>query len=185
MIALQQQDQLNTMSSLTAYLREAQAQQQAQAQAQAQAQSNPHNPSETHPGDPSWATVMNERQQGDPSWATAMSERQQLAFRSLSEAAVDNRYGGRHSSEMLRAALQAPASNSSSFPGDIIQPQSQIQSQNNSHLSNVSTAGKSDSFHCSFCCMIPDAVMRRIAISMYGCSTRSNHYKEAFTEPFV
>ena len=127
------------MSALTAYLREAQAQQQAQAQAQAQvqAQAQPTRPpaQEIHPG--------------DPSWATAMSERQQLAFRSLSEAAVDHRHGSRSSSEMLRASLQAPTPASSSFPGDIIQPQ--IPPQGNLHLSNVSTAGK--------CTLLPEQLL--------------------------
>jgi len=116
-MSLQQQDQLNAMSVLTAYLREAQAQQQNQAQ---QAPPPPADklPSE-HP------------------WPSAMSERQQLAFRSLSEAAVDPRFGGRQSSDMVRAALQAPAT--SSFPGDIIQSQG----LQNAHLSAASTAGMS------------------------------------------
>ena len=118
------------MSALTAYLRGAQAQQQAQAQAQ----SNPPQPTES--------------QMGDPSWAVAMSERQQLAFRSLSDAAVDHRYGSRQKSEMVRAALHGPTSTepytaSSSFPGDIIE--SQIQSQSSPHMSNVSAAGKASS----------------------------------------
>ena len=69
-----------------------------------------------------------------------MSERQQLAFRSLSEAAVDNRYGTRRNSDALRAALQAPTPASSSFPGDIIQ--SQTQSQGNVHISHVSSSGE-------------------------------------------
>ncbi|DBA82235.1 TPA: hypothetical protein ACH3X2_000507 [Trebouxia sp. C0005] len=119
----QQQDQLNAMSVLTAYLREAQAQQQAQAQAQQQNQQAPPPPADKltpeHP------------------WPSAMSERQQLAFRSLSEAAVDQRFNGRQSSDVVRAALQAPAS--SSFPGDIIQSQG----LQNSHLSAASTAGMS------------------------------------------
>lgn len=110
------------MSALTAYLRGAQAQ---QAQAQAQAQSNPPQPTES--------------QMGDPSWAVAMSERQQLAFRSLSDAAVDHRYGSRQKSEMVRAALHGPTSTSSSFPGDI------IESQSSPHMSNVSAAGKASS----------------------------------------
>lgn len=112
------------MSALTAYLRGAQAQ-----QAQAQAQSNPSQPTES--------------QMGDPSWAVAMSERQQLAFRSLSDAAVDHRYGSRQKSEMVRAALHGPTSTSSSFPGDIIE--SQMQSQSSPHMSNVSAAGKASS----------------------------------------
>lgn len=120
------------MSALTAYLRDAQARQQVQAQAQ----SNPPQPTEPR--------------LGDPSWATAMSERQQLAFRSLSEAAVDRRYGTRRNSDALRAALQAPTPASASFPGDIIQ--SQTQSQSNVPMSNVSTAGKAsfDSMPCSW-----------------------------------
>lgn len=114
---LQQQDQLNAMSVLTAYLRETQAQQQPQTQ------------QPTHPHTDSLPT--------DRSWPSAMSERQQLAFRSLSEAAVDPRFGLRCSSEMVRASLQAPTT--SSFPGDIIQSQG-IQ---NPHLSATSTAGMS------------------------------------------
>lgn len=112
------------MSALTAYLRDAQARQQLQAQAQSTL------PQPTEP------------RLGDPSWAAAMSERQQLAFRSLSEAAVDNRYGTRRNNDALRAALQAPTPASSSFPGDIIQ--SETQAQSNVHMSNVSTAGKAD-----------------------------------------
>ncbi len=115
---LQQQDQLNAMSVLTAYLREAQAQQQNQAK-----QAPPPSVDKLTPEHP---------------WPSAMSERQQLAFRSLSEAAVDPRFGGRQSSDMVRAALQAPAT--SSFPGDIIQSQG----LQNSHLSHAaSTAGMS------------------------------------------
>ena len=129
---MQQQDQINAMSALTAYLREAQVQQQAQNQAQAQPTHPP--PQETH--------------SGDPSWAAAMSERQQLAFRSLSEAAVDHRHGGRRSSEMLRASIQAPTAASASFPGDIIQPQ--MQPQANPHMSNVSTAGKPTLLHSHY-----------------------------------
>ncbi|DBA82910.1 TPA: hypothetical protein ACH3X1_006700 [Trebouxia sp. C0004] len=115
----QQQDQLNAMSVLTAYLREAQAQ-QAHPQQQNQAQQAPA---------PSTDKVSPKHP-----WPSAMSERQQLAFRSLSEAAVDPRFGGRQSSDMVRAALQAPAT--SSFPGDIIQSQG----LQNSHLSATSTA---------------------------------------------
>lgn len=128
-LPLQQQDQLSVMSALTAYLRDAQARQQVQAQAQ----SNPPQPTEPR--------------LRDPSWSAAMSERQQLAFRSLSEAAVDHRYGTRRNSDALRAALQAPTPASSSFPGDIIQ--SQTQSQGNAHMSNVSTAGKPCQLHAS------------------------------------
>ena len=117
------------MSTLAAYLRDAQARQQVQAQAQ----SNPPHPTEPR--------------LGDPSWAAAMSERQQLAFRSLSEAAVDHRYGTRRNSDALRAALQASNQASSSFPGDIIQPQTQ--SQGNVHMSNVSTAGKACSLNAN------------------------------------
>lgn len=113
------------MSVLTAYLREAQAQQQAQAQAQQQNQVQQAPP-------PSVDKLPPEHP-----WPSAMSERQQLAFRSLSEAAVDPKFGGRQSSDMVRAALQAPAS--SSFPGDIIQSQG----LQNSHLSAASTAGMS------------------------------------------
>lgn len=113
----QQQDQLNAMSVLTAYLRETQAQQQPQTQ------QPPHPHTDSLPS--------------DRSWPSAMSERQQLAFRSLSEAAVDQRLGLRCSSEMVRASLQAPTT--SSFPGDIIQSQG-IQ---NPHLSATSTAGMS------------------------------------------
>lgn len=111
------------MSALTSYLREAQARQQAQSQA------NP----------PQSSRASAEARLGDPSWATAMSERQQLAFRSLSDAAVDQRWGARRNSELVRAALQqqAPAPTSSSFPGDIIQSQSQSQS-----MLNVQSAGK-------------------------------------------
>lgn len=118
-LGLQQQDQLNAMSALTSYLREAQARQQVQAQG--------------NPSQPSRASA--EARLGDPSWGTAMSERQQLAFRSLSEAAVDNRWDPRRNSDMVRAALQAstPVS-SSSFPGDIIPSQTQTQS--------MSSAGK-------------------------------------------
>lgn len=120
----QQQDQLNAMSALTSYLREAQARQQAQTQA---------NPPQSN-------RASAEARVGDPSWATAMSERQQLAFRSLSDAAVDQRWGARHNSELVRAALQqqAPAPSSSSFPGDVIQSQSQAQS-----VVNVPSAGMS------------------------------------------
>ncbi len=112
------------MSVLTAYLREAQAQQQAQPQ-----QAAPHRRS----GD----TLSN-----DQSWPSAMSEKQQLAYRSLSEAAVDPRYGSRQSSEMVRATLQGHAGTpaSSSFPGDIITSQSAPQ---NPHLSAASTTGMS------------------------------------------
>ena len=89
------------MSVLTAYLREAQAQ---QPQADTHRQSTDSHPNDSH-------------------WPSAMSERQQLAFRSLSEAAVDHRFNGRNS-DMIRAAVQSQrASNSPSFPGDIIQPQ--------------------------------------------------------------
>ena len=122
------------MSALTAYLRDAQARQQVQAQAQSNI------PQPTKP------------RLGDPSWAAAMSERQQLAFRSLSEAAVDNRYGTRRNSDALRATLQAPNPASSSFPGDIMQShimQSQTQSQGNVHMSNVPSAGKACSLIAS------------------------------------
>lgn len=116
---LQQQDQLNAMSVLTAYLREAQAQ-----QSQQQANSQPLSDSQSHILKPN-----------DPSWPSAMSERQQLAYRSLSEAAVDQRFG-RSSSDVVRATLHASAA----FPGDIIQPQG---NPLNHHLSAASTAGMS------------------------------------------
>ena len=102
------------MSVLTAYLRQAQAQQQNQAQ---------------HALPPSVDKLAPEHP-----WPSAMSERQQLAFRSLSEAADNPRFGGRQSSDMVRAALQAPAS--SSFPGDIIQSQG----LQNSHMSHAASS---------------------------------------------
>lgn len=98
---LQQQDQLNNMSLLSAYLQNTQAPGQHQSQP-------PHMPQlpEQHSVD-SW-------QQDQP---IGISERQQLAFRSLSEAAVDRR-----SSDMVRAHLEAQSltSASASLPRDAL-----------------------------------------------------------------
>lgn len=113
-MVLQQQEQLNAISVLTAYLKNAQG----QPQNQTQPPQMPQLP-EQHAID-SW-----QHQEQQP----GLGDRQQLAFRSLSEAAADRR-----SSDMLRAQLHAQATSSGSLPTDHI-PHS------NSFLSPAVTAG--------------------------------------------
>ena len=104
-ILMQQQDQLNNMSLISAYLQSVQAPGQNQPEHQSQPPHMPQLP-EHHTVD-SW-------QQDQP---IGISDRQQLAFRSLSDAAIDRR-----SSDMVRAHLEAQSltSASASLPHDAL-----------------------------------------------------------------